>query len=79
MDQIEKFLRKIDSKSALKLGKILEDVRALNIKGYDLKKMEPKGVLYRLRSGKIRVVFQKENGIGVPIYIEFRGKVFKKF
>ncbi|MDD5731461.1 MAG: hypothetical protein PHU42_00980 [Patescibacteria group bacterium] len=79
MDRIEKFLRKIDKKNALKLGKILEDIRALNIDGYDLTKMEPQNTLYRIRSGKIRVVFRKENGIGVPIYIEFRGRVYKKF
>lgn len=79
MDQIEKFLRKIDSKTALKLAEILEDIKTLNIDGYDLTKMEPKNIHYRIRHGKIRVVFRKEKGVGVPIYIEFRGKVFKKF
>ena len=79
MDQIEKFLRKVDSKTALKLGEMLEDIKTLNIKGYDVTKMEPKNILYRIRSGKIRVVFRRENGAGAPIYIEFREKVLKKF
>ena len=79
MDQIEKFLRKLDKSTALKIAEILENIRSLNIRGYDLEKMKSKEPLCRIRSGKIRVVFYKKEGKGVPICVEFRGRVYKKF
>lgn len=79
MDQIEKFLRKIDKATALKIAEILEDIRSLNIRNYDLEKMQLKNALYRIRSGKIRVVFCKKEGRGIPICVEFRGRVYKRF
>ena len=79
MDQIEKFLRKIDRSTAFKIVEILENIHSLNIKGYDLEKMKSKESLYRIRSGKIRVIFCKKEGGGVPICVEFRGRVYKRF
>ena len=78
MDQIKKFLRKLDKKTALKIAQILTDISLWNIRHYDLEKLTGQKDLFRIRSGKIRVIFCRKDGKGIPIYIEFRGKVYKK-
>lgn len=77
MDQIEKFLRKIDKKLALKLMLVLLDIKAGSAQQYDLKKMKGFANLYRIRVGKIRIIFEKLDGGSKVIYIEYRGKAYK--
>ncbi|MBI2448300.1 hypothetical protein HYV44_01935 [Candidatus Microgenomates bacterium] len=78
MDQIEKFLKKLDKKTALKIAQILTDIATLHIGSYDLEKLAGQKDLWRIRSGKIRIIFSKKDERGIPVYIEFRGKVYKK-
>jgi mRNA-degrading endonuclease RelE of RelBE toxin-antitoxin system len=79
MEQIEKFIRKLNRDQALIIMQILGDIVSLKIKNYDVEKMKGFKDLYRIRSGKIRIIFLKENGLGKPVYIEYRGRVYKKF
>lgn len=81
MDQIEKFIRKLDSKTALKIILILQNIIQLDLKKYDIEKMSGYKNLFRIRVGKIRIVFRKnrEKKQGEPVCIEFRGKVYKNF
>lgn len=79
MNQIEKFLKKLEQKLALQLVEVLQNILILNTKQYDIKKMKGFEDLYRIRIGKIRVIFRKlDKKSGNPIYIEYRGKVYKK-
>ena len=79
MDQIEKFLSKLEKKLAQKIVKVLLDIVALDLKTYDLEKMGGFKDHYRIRVGKIRIIFIKSNEKGLPIYIEYRGSAYKKF
>ena len=79
MDQIEKFIRKLNKKLALSLLVVLGDIKALDIQKYDVEKMKGFSDLYRIRIGKIRIIFKKSNNVGVPVYIEYRGRVYKQF
>lgn len=79
MEQIEKFIKKLSKKHALEIMQILEDIALLKLKNYDIEKMKSFKDLYRIRTGKIRIIFKKEKTRGNPIYIEFRGNVYKKF
>lgn len=79
MDQIEKFIRRLDKALALKMAMILQDIIALKLKGYDCKKMKGFSDLFRIRVGKIRIIFKKLKTHGETIYIEYRGNVYKKF
>lgn len=79
MDQIEKFLRKINKKLALKIALILKDIGLLKLSPYDLEKMKGFENLYRIRVGKIRIVFQNLKTHGHVVYIEYRGQAYKKF
>lgn len=79
MNQIEKFLKKLGKKQALQLAEVLQNIIVLNIKQYDIKKMKGFENIHRIRMGKIRVIFRKiSQKSGSPIYIEYRGKVYKK-
>ncbi|MDP2690785.1 MAG: hypothetical protein Q8O95_00020 [bacterium] len=77
MDQIEKFIRKLNKKMALRILDALENVVELRLESMDVEKMKGHKNLYRVRLGQIRIVFQKEQGSGVPVYIEYRGGVYK--
>ena len=79
MDQIEKFIRRLDKNLALKLMLVLQDVSNLKLANYDYKKMKGFQDLFRIRIGKIRIIFKKTKTHGQTVYIEFRGKVYKKF
>ncbi len=79
MDQIEKFLRKIEKKLALNLMAVLRHIVALKLDDYDVEKMKGFDDHYRIRVGKIRIIFLKSSQKGTPIYIEYRGGVYKKF
>lgn len=79
MDQIEKFLRKIEKKLALRLILVLQDIVELKLGTYDVEKLKGLDDHYRIRVGKIRIIFLKTLQKGMPIYIEYRGKVYKRF
>lgn len=78
MDQIEKFIRRLDKKLAYKLAIVLQDIVALKLAPYDCKKVKGFEDLFRIRVGKIRVIFKKLKSTGTPVYIEYRGSVYKK-
>lgn len=78
MDQIEKFIRKLNKKLALTILAALEDVIQLNLKKYDVTKMKGFDDLYRIRIGQIRIIFRKMTNHGVPVYVEYRGNAYKK-
>jgi len=60
MDKIEKLLRKISKKQREKLFSIIKKLLSKDKKGLDVKKI--KGTeFYRLRSGRFRIIFHKEN------------------
>jgi len=77
MDQIEKFLRKLDKKTALIIGELLMRIVKGELKGLDIEKLKGHKDLYRLRKGKIRIIFQQFNDRHIPVFIEYRGKVYK--
>lgn len=79
MEQIEKFLRKIEKKLALRLVTALQDIVALKLDNYDIEKLKGFDNHYRIRVGKIRIIFLKSSQKGTPIYIEHRGRAYKKF
>ncbi|MBU0668405.1 hypothetical protein KJ951_01755 [Patescibacteria group bacterium] len=78
MDQIEKFIGRLEKSLALKLAPVLQDIVAMKLAGYDCKKVKGFEDLFRIRVGKIRVIFRKSTTAGEPIFIEFRGSVYKK-
>lgn len=78
MDKFKKFLNKINRSEKALLLKILADLRVLNLADYDVKAMSGYKGLFRLKKGKVRIIFLKNAGRGVLIEIGMRGDVYKK-
>ena len=72
MDKISKFLGKLSKKELATILIILSDIRALNLEQYDVKALKGKDRLFRLRKGKIRIIFKKQDSKGILVKIAFR-------
>lgn len=77
MDKIGKFLRTLDKKTRAVIALILLDIRALNLNGYDIKSLQDKTGMFRLRKDAIRIVFVKIKEIGIVIAIAYRKDIYK--
>lgn len=77
MDKIQKFLLLLSKKEREILSGIFSDIRNLHIRGYDVKPLKSHKNLFRLRKGKIRIIFIKTDTIGVIIRIGFRKNIYK--
>lgn len=77
MDKIQKFLLQLSKKERGILARILNDIRSLKIREYDVKALKSHKNLFRLRKGKIRIIFAKTDTIGVIINIGFRKDIYK--
>lgn len=78
MDKIEKFLALLSKKERGVLFKILSNIRAGELKGYDVKPLKGYKGFFRLRKGKVRIVFVKiENGNHVIVDIAYRKDAYK--
>lgn len=80
MDKIEKFLALLSKKERGVLSGILSDIRSGKLKIYDVKPLKGYKGFFRLRKGKIRIVFVKtENGSSAVVNIAYRKDVYKNF
>jgi len=77
MDKIEKFLRSLSRKERASLTSVLGNIRILNISHYDVKPLKGYKGLFRLRKGRIRVVFSKSARGGRVVNIAFRKDIYK--
>ena len=66
MNKIEKFLRKLDKKNSGLVEVILLKVENRQFKGLDNKKLKGFENIFRIRKGKIRIIYQK---IGTEIEV----------
>lgn len=77
MDDLEKFLRKLSRKERkLLVREVFPKILRLEHGGLDIKKMKGMAV-WRVRHGKIRILFVKHGGRGVIIGIGYRKDVYK--
>jgi len=67
MDKIEKALKRLIQKERVILKSILKQIRNGNIKNLDMKKLRGKENIFRVRKGKMRILFSisKKNDIFV--------------
>lgn len=77
MDKIQKFLLSLSKEERTIFYGILEDVRGLKLTDYDIKSLKGMKGLFRLRKGKIRIVFAKRGNIGVALNMGYRKDVYK--
>ena len=77
MDKIQKFIKRLSKTQSQLLAKVLLDIIALKLTSYDVKKMKGFKDYYRLRVGKIGIVFRKLKKESLVIDIDFRGGIYK--
>lgn len=78
MDKITKFLLKLSVKERSVLMVIMEKILSWNIKWFDEKKLKLEEYLYRIRKGKIRIIYYKKDNEIKIIDMNYRWQIYKK-
>lgn len=77
MDKIQKFLLSLTKRERSFLTQILQDIREGQWQSYDIKPLKGHKGIFRLRKGKVRIIFVK-TGLGIALLnIGFRKDVYK--
>ena len=74
MPTLHKLLSKFNKKEAAILITLIEKIISLDWHGLDVKKLQGHGDLFRLRRGKIRIIFIKHEKIISIIAIKHRNE-----
>jgi len=73
-DKIQKFLAALEPKQFTVIQALLHRIVTGNLAGLDVKKMAGKQNEFRVRKGKIRIVFDQDRNI---LDIDYRGNIYK--
>ncbi|MEK7145077.1 MAG: hypothetical protein AAB794_04475 [Patescibacteria group bacterium] len=60
MHKIDKFLAKLDAERREKVLVVLRQIRSGDFQNLNLKKMKEVGPLYRVRVGRVRIIFEMD-------------------
>jgi mRNA-degrading endonuclease RelE of RelBE toxin-antitoxin system len=74
MDAIEKALKKLNAKECSWVREILEKLASNKTWGLDIKKLQGRDDIFRVRKGDIRIVFRKNEGAVSILLIERRSE-----
>lgn len=77
MDRILKFLKKLTSNEREKIGFLMENILFGKMTGLKVKKLVGLKDLYRVREGKIRIVFRKEQNGNVIVNVDYRKDIYR--
>ena len=72
----EKYFRRLSKSDRDRILKVIIQIRDLELKGLDIKKMKGVSDVYRVRIGKFRIVFQKTEHGGEILGIDTRGDIY---
>lgn len=78
MDKIEKFLLRLNKQERLLIVQILHDIHTLKTARYDVKALKGYHGVFRLRKGKIRIIFVQKKSIGIILNIAYRKDAYRK-
>lgn len=78
MDKIKKFLKQRSKKEREIIAELICKILANELSGFTPKKLSGYKNLYRIRIGKIRIIFKKEKTGNTIINIDYRGGAYKK-
>ena len=77
MDKIRKFLLSLSKNERAVLLQISADIRQWKIENHDVKSLKGHKGFFRIRKGKMRIVFTKNGDIGIVINIGYRKDIYK--
>jgi mRNA-degrading endonuclease RelE of RelBE toxin-antitoxin system len=73
VDKIQKALDKLKADEKIKIKEVLDDLRQNKPRGYDIKKLKGREDVYRIRKGKMRILYRVDtNGEIYLLAIERR-------
>lgn len=79
MDKIKKALNKLNFQEKQRIKEILLKINKNNFKDLDIKKLKGKNDIFRVRKGKIRIIFYKiKDSIKVLTVERRRSKTYRK-
>lgn len=78
MDKIQKFLLKLRPQERAMLLKIFTDIRSMHVGSHDVKALKGYKGLFRLRKGKIRIIFSQGDKHGIIVDIAYRKDSYKR-
>ena len=58
MQHIEKFLRKLTKNERIKIEKTIRDILVGHIEGLNVKRMKHEGFVFRVRVGRVRIIYK---------------------
>lgn len=67
MNKIQKFINQLTPKDRIRVLALFEQIKANNLNGLDTMKLKGVVDIYRVRSGRIRIIFQIIKGQGSEI------------
>ena len=79
-DKITKFLRKLSSKQLTEVKRVMDLIMSGRFDDLDIKKLSGHNDLFRVRFGRIRIIFAKTKSGNVIKYASFRDdKTYRDF
>jgi mRNA-degrading endonuclease RelE of RelBE toxin-antitoxin system len=79
MDKILKALRKFSRKERNIINEILEALKNKKTEGFNIKKLKNRDDIFRIRKGKLRILYQKKDDKIILIMIDRRNEgTYKK-
>ncbi|OGF26418.1 hypothetical protein A2331_05800 [Candidatus Falkowbacteria bacterium RIFOXYB2_FULL_34_18] len=78
MDKITKVLKKLNFKERERVKKILLKIKNNDLENLDIKKLKNKNSIFRVRVGRIRIIFKKDDKISL-LTIERRSDIIYNF
>ncbi len=79
MDKISKALQKIDKKEKEAIRNILVKIKNKDFKTFDVKKLKSRNNIFRVRKGKIRIIYHLKQERIMILSIERRSEKTYKF
>lgn len=77
MDKIQKILKRLTEKERNKTLELWQKIINNKIAGLKPKKLSGFSNYYRIRSGKLRLVYKIENGKNIVVNIDYRKDIYK--
>jgi len=74
MDAIEKALKKLSAEERRRVREILEKLAVNKMRGLDIKKLQGRDDIFRVRKGDIRVVYRKSGNVISILLVERRSE-----
>ena len=59
VDRIRKTLRQLSSKEQKHITEAIKQIKSNDLKGFDLKKLQGRNDVYRVRKGNFRIIFRR--------------------